>query len=154
MSECLLSSYRVCHSDGVIVRSGSRLASPLKWSLLTRCGPSALAMTEMIFLFIALLTGMTIVPCRRAFVHFLLRRRESARCGSIIGRASPLSPRGGRTRTSSQAGRVSCATRRSPRAGPKPENRGPPSSLLRPKTSRPRRLCSVISAHTLAVLTL
>ena len=51
-----------------IARSGSRLASPLKWSLLTRCGPSALAMTEMIFLFIALLTGMMIVPCRRAFV--------------------------------------------------------------------------------------
>ena len=52
----------------LIVRSGSRLASPLKWSLLTRCGPPALAMTEMISLFIALLTGMMIVPCRRAFV--------------------------------------------------------------------------------------
>ena len=52
----------------LIVRSGSRLASPLKWSLLTRCGPPALAMTEMIFLFIASLAGMMIVPCRRAFV--------------------------------------------------------------------------------------
>ena len=50
----------------------------------------------------------------------LLGRRGSAGFGRVIGRPNPLSPRGGRTRTSSQAGRVSCATRRCPRAGTKP----------------------------------
>ena len=54
----------------------------------------------------------------------LLGRRESAGCGRVIGRPHLLSPRGGRTRTSSQAGRVSCATRRCPRAGTKPVKRG------------------------------
>ena len=54
----------------------------------------------------------------------------SAGFGRVIGRPNPLSNRGGRTRTSSQAGRVSCATRRCPRAGTKPVNRGPRTACI------------------------
>ena len=74
----------------------------------------------------------------------LLGRRESAGCGRVIGRPHLLSTRGGRMRISSQAGRVSCATRRSlgrARAGTKPGLRTRPPCTppcMRARTSMQR----------------
>ena len=66
--------------------------------------------------------------------HLTVARKRhhdgSAGFGRVIGRPNPFSNRGGRTRTSSQAGRVSCATRRCPRAGTKPMNRGPRTACI------------------------